>query len=715
MPSHDAIDVGVARQIVATRIQDFIDSPLRPYLPLWMALGGGRVSRRAFVRILAEQVPTGVGKTHAFIAAVAASVKMFRARDDLRKFVVLVPRHELGDAIASALGANDVRATVLRGRQAKTRDPRFPAQEICKDLSAVKAAQEIGQSVQSSCCRNDNHVCPFYDRCGYQARLKEDPDVWIATHEYLSQSPDVFGTVASVFIDEGFWRATIRSFDIHKGRLPNKGLPFGELDGMECSVEPTEHTKRQLVSAIRAHQLGEPAAPDGLVPLTQHLMRANGLSAEACQKVAWTERKNRQHVNLYPGMPAHERSKALQASGRTAAYAANVVRIWEAAADLLEQPVGSRSGRLFLRTTDKTVHVQSGPNVHDGWREFPIMMLDATLPPRAILNFYFPMHQLVEQATGAYTVATPHAHIRQVIKAPVSASKLQTESNRRSLFNYIMKRWVEAGRPKTLVVTQQAAAEWLSEQLPTEIKVRHFNSLSGMNDGEDVGLLVVVGRPLPSARSVELIAGAITGVMPTAAKKAPNGSISYDRPAERIAQMCVQIDRHPDKIAENVRWQICEGEVMQAIGRARAVNRSADNPVQIDIVADLALQIPLDEVLSWDSAKVDREVAMIESGIVLTSPSDMARCWPDAWKDTKAAENWLKSHTLPSLVYNHLQGRGGCVKIQNVRFRYQHAGPRQKHRDGYFDPAIISNPRAWLEQRLGVELAGLEIDTNLAN
>lgn len=715
MPCHDAIDVNVARQTVATRIHDFINRPLSPYLPLWMALGGGHVSRRALARVCALEVTTGVGKTSTLVEIVAKRVKQLREWGDTRKIILLVPRHELGDATAASIRDRGVSATVMRGREADTRDPRFPDQEVCYDKTAVKAAHSVGQPVYSSCCKSDEHTCPFFDRCGYQARLKEDPDVWIATHEYLIQNPKLFGEIAFVFIDEGFWRAVVGSFNLLMGQLPNKGLAYGEIDGMSHSAMPIEQTKRQLVNALRDHPIPEDLAADGLIPVEQERLRGAGLTASACRNVAWSEQKTREHVRLYPGMPAGERARAIRSAGRTAAHVGNIVRVWEAAADLLQLADGSLSGRLFVRALDRTLHVQSGPNMHDGWREFPTMMLDATLPPRDLLNCYFPRHQIIDQGRGITAVAMPHARVRQIINASVSKRKLEIEGNRQALHRYIIQRWIETGRKETLVVTQKDASAWLADRLPQKIKVRHFNNLTGMNDGENVRLLIVAGRPMPPARSVELITGAIIGTMPVSARKAANGSKSYERSIREVGTYVVQDNRHPDPVGEIVRWLICEGEVMQAIGRARAVNRRSDNPVQIDILADLNLPLPIDEVRPWETVKVGKELSMVESGIVLTSPSDMAKGWPDAWKDTKAAENWLKSHTLPTLVYNHIQGEGGGVMSHWMPFQYQHAGPRQKRRNGFFDRVIVPHPRAWLEQRLGVELAGLEIGIDLAN
>ena len=103
----------------------------------------------------------------------------------------------------------------------------------------------------------------------------------------------------------------------------------------------------------------------------------------------------------------------------------------------------------------------------------------------------------------------------------------------------------------------------------------------------------------------------------------------------------VEGDRHPDPTAEAVRWQIAEGEVLQAIGRGRGVNRTPATPLTIEIWADVVLPVTVDQVLRWDDVPVGAEVEMLAAGMVLKSPADMARCWPEVWESPKAAEHWV--------------------------------------------------------------------------
>lgn len=715
MVIQNIVELRQAQQKVEDGIRDFIKSPFDPYPVWWAAIGGSRISESALASVRALEVATGVGKTTTLIKQVVAHVRKLRDLGSDKKVLVVVPRHTLGDQTATDFRKEGVTAAVLRSRRAKTLDPEYPDVQICYDLQAVEDAERAGEPVQSSCCKNDRHICPFFNRCGYQLVLRQDPDVWIAAHEYLSHNPEVFGEVALVFIDESFWQAVTDKLKIWLGNVTTKGLTLGEIDGIVNSVMDVELNKRRFVGALRDHETPANLPQDRLISVEQKLLRAAGLNAEACDEVARMERRSAERVPLTPGMSAQERAEALGAVGRTKAQAARIARMWEAAADLLRQPEGSRSGRLFIEATDRVIHVQSGPKIYEGWRKFPTMMVDATLPPRDLLNHFFPRHQIIKQDPGITNVEMPLTRVRQVINAPVSAKKLGVEENQQALRRYVLRRRIETGRGKTLVIAQKKAAEWLeASELPENIVVRHFNDLTGMNDGNDVRLLIVAGRPLPSPRSVELITGAVTGVMPTAARMTGNKTNWYDESIAPIkakdGRTCyVKVDRHPDPMAEIVRWLICEGELLQAIGRGRAVRRGENGlPLSIDLLADVFLPTPVDELVTWDEVKVGRELAMLEAGVVLTSPADMAVCWPEVWKNAKSAENWQNSQSLLGLVNDHIQGEGGAVKFGGIAIRYQHPGPRQRWRNAYYDPAIVPDPREWLESRLGA-LAGFEL------
>jgi hypothetical protein len=212
---------------------------------------------------------------------------------------------------------------------------------------------------------------------------------------------------------------------------------------------------------------------------------------------------------------------------------------------------------------------------------------------------------------------------------------------------------------------------------------------------------------------VEAIAGALTGVepvrMPPAEDKKP---AAWYNPVTRGIRLtdgtgvAVEADQHPDPLAEAIRWQICEAELMQALGRTRAINRKPHEPLNVDILGNVVLPVTVNEVLAWEEP--DEIIKMAVEGIVLTAPSDMAKAWPKVWPNRDAAKYALKKIT--AAWRGRTEGKTSreyisLDKLPSVRntpaVQYQPRGAKQKRRPASFDPRILPNPRAWLEKRLG--------------
>lgn len=279
------------------------------------------------------------------------------------------------------------------------------------------------------------------------------------------------------------------------------------------------------------------------------------------------------------------------------------------------------------------------------------------------------------------------------------------------------------GRP--LVIAQKDIAEWLRKAgLPFGLEVAHFNAIAGLDGFKGVRLLIVIGRTMPNVVEVEATSGAITGLEGVKTVQPEKGPRWYDRTPLGLRMAdgtghLVDGDRHPDPVAEAVRWQIAEAEVMQAIGRARAVNRTAENPVSIEIWNGLALPLTVDEVVPWEKVPVGYEADMIADGIALSSPSDMAAAWPRSWATAEAARHWLLRATsvqspIKKILYRALNAceASEALPPRPAPFRYKHPGAHQKWRLGWYLPDIVADPFVWLEAQLGVTFAGVEYLTD---
>jgi putative DNA primase/helicase len=97
---------------------------------------------------------------------------------------------------------------------------------------------------------------------------------------------------------------------------------------------------------------------------------------------------------------------------------------------------------------------------------------------------------------------------------------------------------------------------------------------------------------------------------------------------------------HPDPTAELIRRVIAVGQTMQAIGRGRAVNRTAANPLDVFVLSDVVLPIPVDEFIPNEAVMnpTTTELMLAEGGIAFASAADAAKAYPDLWPNAAAAQ-----------------------------------------------------------------------------
>lgn len=662
-------------------------------------------------------VSTGVGKTQTTAQAVAEHVIARRGTIRTPKAILYaVPTHRLGGEIERQFHEHGVDARVFRGRQAE--NPNRPGETMCDDLDAVNIALQLGERVQESCCKKKltNGVvvkCPHFHTCAYQEQTRHKPDVWIVAHQLIFQGNNNLGKIEALIIDEGFWQAGIR--------LPTRGLT---LDEVKASIQIGDARDDALLNDVETYRAKlarglrdqDKDATEGGVR-REYLLRA-GLTTELCTNAISAEWRLKGGVALWPGMPAEDRRKAAEVATR-AKHAQGFVALWHAARDLVGNAEIEVSGHLYLEHREDddgrvlVVKARSRKDIPVGLRDVPTLILDATLPAPEILRAFFPQIDI----PAPIEAAMPHVRVRQITDAPVSMNKLRPRDeacagrNLTAVRRAIIRRFIETGRKPMLVIAQKAVADRLRGfGLPAGVAVEWFNNVAGLDQYRDVRALMVIGRTVPSPVAVEALAGALTG---REANRIPKGN--WYVPTVRGIRTRdgspsgVECDAHPDGIAEACRWQICEGELMQAIGRARGVNRTAGTPLNIDIVSNVVLPVTVDEVATWEQPS--EEVEMQAEGVVLESAADMATAWPSVWPSAGAARVWVHRHTggTQSTVTNSYMNTliGVCNGAR--RFRYRRPGTGQKWRAGAYDPAVVPDIEAWLIQRVG-SLAALQVE-----
>ena len=651
------------------------------------------------------RVDVGAGKSEAARRGLVRLVAKLRAKGDGRNVAIAVPTHVLGGEQAQKLidmpeaRAAGLKVRVWKGREAA--DPDAPGQAMCRDLPAVALAQDLALDVQATACRKKLRdgtvaVCPFFTSCGYQRQREAKADIWIVAHQLIFTSkPGTLGELAAVVVDESFWQA---------GLVPESALPVDALDPAtlpadDLALAPLPSLRAIALDVLRTHGDG---------PLLRERFLATGLSEESATK-AHRKEWDRQVIpsELVPGMSAEAR-KAAASAARGNRQVLRLARFWQALRALLADGGPEASGWLALDRDDDDVRVvrQKGRrDVAKGWR-VPTLILDATLRLELVRPFY-PSAVLVADLA----VAAPHQHMRQVTDRTFALSMLNPESandpeERRRRQNHLRDLRVTIDtearrvRPRRLLVVAQKAVEAAlvaMGPLPPNVVTGHHNAIAGRDEWRDVGGIMVIGRTMPAPGSVGAMAEALSG------SHVPLLGDWYQR-ADAIRETTTsaelaEADSHPDPLAEAIRWTICEGQLLQIIGRGRGVNRTTRDPLDVLVLCDVPLPLPVAETMpaaALDPTLPDRMLA--EGGVALENSGHAVEAYPGMWPTKDAArqaflrEKWATFPYEESLL-------GECRSLRRVA--YQVARQGQRGATAWFDPLVVPDPENWLAERLG--------------
>ena len=688
----------------------------------------------------AIKVDVGSGKSYAARDEASKVLAGMRGRGDKRTLVLAVPRHTLGEeqaALFEALPTSQaagLKAAIWRGRAAPNPrhedyiDPNVPQHakaSMCGDLDRVADAQDAGVDVQTAVCKSKVSTgdgkprtmkCPLFDVCAYQAQRGVEADLWIVPHESLfHKKPEAIGEVAAVIVDEAAYR---------KGGIGTEGRHLAlPLDALRS--DPTVRYKSGMLDRAGSHRLGYlhglllnacDQQQDG--PLGKAFLLGQMLTADSAFEAYEWEQKRRVRF-LHPGQGKEARKEAVQASSENATIK-RAAMIWDAARVQLGKHGPDRSGWLELATEEgkhgpaRLLRIKGLSEIKEGWKA-PTLLLDALLP-LDLVRFFWPDAQLVADVR----VHMPHQHIYQVIDRAYAKSMLEQlgeesdaadkEKNRRKnrlgdLRDVVVREARRFAPGQVLMVLQKSVKESLLAlgPLPGNIDLAHHNGVAGVDRWRDVACLIVVGRTQPPVGAVERMAEALTGT----AMAAP--AEWYDR-ADAVREMAdgttlpAEADRHPDPVAESLRWQIAEGELIQIIGRGRGVNRTEANPLTVLVLTDLPIPMPLAGTLTakeLEPSPVDQMMAA--GGVVLENARHVAAAYPSLWKTHNAAD--LAMRRSPSFSYKYLP----IGKRRTPRLAYQVKGPGQKPAAGFYDADLCPDPQAFIQAALG-DLAWFKIE-----
>lgn len=674
-------------------------------------------------------VATGVGKSQQVYRDAVQMATTLRREGDRGGVVIAVPRHELAEEAKRRLLAEPLakglRVQIIRGRLADA--PGAPGQMMCKRPELIRDLRKAGLDETETACRQKRagepeRLCPFFEECAYQ-RQKVPADIYFVAHQALFHDrPAFMGDVAAVFVDESPLAAALWGHD---------GAP----------VEFVLDRLRETATGLRGDALGLGAAElndkratllralDGLPhgPVSRAALLAVGMTATTpgeAYALEWSRKHEAADLDLRPDMPEAELRAAL-AGARHNGDVRDHARVWRALETVLAPGGATLSGHAELAVRHDGVRVlrlRGRHPIREGWR-VPTLVADATADP-ALLEHIWPTLAPGERRP----VAMPHVRIRQMVDRSLShgaiapkpeadcitpehqARRKAALSNVQKLRASVIKAALEYGGAPVLAIMPKATEEAMLAlgALPPWLALAHHGDVTGLDEYRDVRAVFVIGRPLAPADAVERMTGALTGRAP--------GARNYRRteielPALRGAEagaFMVKAWRHPDTTAEALRWQITEGAVIQAVGRGRGVNRSAETPLDVLIWSDIAvpeLGRVVAELGDDHAPTIDHE--MLAAGCWLEHSGDAARVWPTLVASAEALKKARQRSGQDGTFAYKGSPIGKCPGV--VWVRYRRAVERAGVAEAAFLPGLVpAYPRAWLEARLG-PLASFEV------
>ena len=265
-------------------------------------------------------------------------------------------------------------------------------------------------------------------------------------------------------------------------------------------------------------------------------------------------------------------------------------------------------------------------------------------------------------------------------------------------------RHLVAGRRGLVITYKSIEADFADIE---GVEVGHFNAIEGIDRWKDVDVLIIIGRPLPRSGDIEHMAAAITGrpivAGPTVEQ---HGTIL----AGRLAGQIIKRRIYAVPAAEMVRQAVTEAAIEQAVGRARGVNRTAGNPVEVYLILSDTVVPGLDvnEVVEFEDLEPDAIDEMIARGWEPEMPTDAAKLHPDLFPNREAAKKAYQRDRLrtgrgPRLgtsSYRYTSIRQ-CPQPPRVAFRFQPGGRGQLPRFCIANLVKVPDPRAVLEAALG--------------
>ena len=626
----------------------------------------------------------GSGKSSLARAALPQFIAELKAAELPHRVLWTVPTHRLGGEAEEAMSELGLCVAVLRGRNADDPDAPEPGAKMCLAPDAVADAISIGADVEQSVCgKPDGDCCPFHSTCAYQRQKAAvaAADVVIAAHNIMFHEIPKIVTknLALTITDESWWQiglewdreTMIAGFarDLFGNPVLRDPDAMHGIDGRK--KRRPKGRRRQVANetatsalhelAVKAQRVFE-ATPDGEL-VSRDAVEQVGLTAADCALARQLEWQRKRLDVLQPGMAPDARKEAVAAAMVNATLSRRA-GIWRALEDLLTGPE-THTGRLEIGTrmdaagSSRVILLHTRRDLQEAVTAGPVLVLDATMPMR-IVRHYLPRLEVLADLQAA----APYLETFQIVggwgkTSIIQSSQASVEENcrRDRMLQELRDFVVFHSGGNALVVTYEAIEDRFSD-LPG-VRTGHFNKIAGLDTFGDVRSLFVIGRPLPRPEVHRRMALALTG------RPIPDETPHQESRGQRMTDgtaATLQIRAYADPDLEALRVAITDAEVLQAAGRGRAVNRTAETPLSLFILADVVVPMPVKRIARWADVRLSPQQRMAARGMVTDSPTDAWRLYPDLFPSAEAAKKALQRGISGTFPYESTIHRGMSPK-----------------------------------------------------
>lgn len=569
--------------------------------------------------------------------------------------------------------------------------------KMCPRHEAVKDAAETGLSPHSSICEE----CPLRDHCGYLKQFEgvvvggiRQPGIVVLPHAFLPLDRRT-GTGDVVVIDENPTSSLVSEVEFSDALLTDRQV-VAQLATDHSEEGKCRRAMQNLAQLLIERELAPKVAKDawpwrgGEDEHRQKVMRrvARGLMAamEGRKSTASLDADDLNHarrmltsrdpIELSGNMPDREIRAAVARVGRGGR---KIMRTLVEQARLCRKrhiEIGSLVS-LDERGERNMLTVFTPPTIP---AHVPVIVLDATANPLPLERMFDRDFEIIDirmdenvRVTQVYDVTGSKSSLfgrdaRHAFDKISKADKAKQFDKVRKLIDAAVR--FSDGK-EVLFVAQKETIDTLAREgfgaVPESLHTAHFGALRGQNAFKDLRHIVIAGRMLPPVDALERMAAAVFARLGDrySVNQLPMTVKSWcklhdDIPEEDIrADGCMDRNGnpwHPGTLTEALRYDACEAEIVQAVGRLRSI--AQDEPCEVLLIGELTLDdlpeperlMPYRQFIQTGRTGASSELyedrcekPCLAKGLDATftpfGAPDMAAIAPDLFRNEKAAKN----------------------------------------------------------------------------